>query len=142
MILDQIIVEMTYINKGKTLIQNRRISVDFRDKYLLNVLQNLLGILKELLSKIEDANSQDTGIIAETIFLCLSITYKCLNFEFIGVMLDDTIAETTGTHFPMNWKETMEDPESMNIFFAIALNTSLSEEAYLYCLQCLGEFSS
>lgn len=30
--LEQMIVEMTYVNKGKTLIQNRRISVHFRDK--------------------------------------------------------------------------------------------------------------
>ena len=142
LILDQIIVEMTYINKGKTLIQNRRISVDFRDKHLLKVLQNLLLILKELQSKIMDSNSQDTGIIAETINLWLSLSYKCLNFEFIGVMLDDTIAETNGTHFPMNWKDTIQDLENANIFFAVAMTPSLSEDAYLYCLQWLGELGS
>ena len=36
----------------------------------------------------------------------------------------------------------MQDLENINAFFAIAMTENLSEDSYMYCLQCLCEFAS
>lgn len=132
---------MTYINKGKTLIQNRRISVNFRDKCLLQVYATSITLLKELQSKITQGND-NMQVLNQALYHCLSLAHKCLNFEFIGVMLDDTLAESIGTHFPLTWRDTMQDLENTNAFFAIAMTPNLSEDSYVLCLQCLSELAS
>ena len=37
--LQQLIIEMSYATKGRTLIQTRRISISFRDKSLLDIFK-------------------------------------------------------------------------------------------------------
>ena len=74
--LEQIIVEMTYVNKGKTLIQNRRISVNFRDKYLLQIFGTSVTLLKELQGKLASNNGEDTGILSQALYHCLSLAHK------------------------------------------------------------------
>lgn len=67
--LEQVIVEMTYVNKGKTLIQNRRISVNFRDKYLLQIFGTAVTLLRELQGKIVNSNGQeDSGILTQALY--------------------------------------------------------------------------
>ena len=47
----------------------------------------------------------------------LSLATKCLQFEFIGVLLDETLAETTATHFPLTWREVLQDLATADTFF-------------------------
>lgn len=129
------------MNKGKTLIQNRRISVSFRDKSLLQVFGTGVSLLKELQSKIV-SGTENAEVLNQALYHCLSLAHKSLNFEFIGVMLDDTLAESIGTHFPLTWRETMQDHENINAFFAIVMTPNLSEDTYNLCLQCLSELAS
>lgn len=140
--LEQILTEMTYINKGKTLIQNRRISVNFRDKCLLKVFNITVDLLKELQSKIVSSQGNSNEILTQALYHCLSLSHKCLNFEFIGIMLDETLAESTGTHFPLTWRDTMQNLDNTNVFNMIAMTKGLSEDSYILVLQCLAEFAS
>jgi len=72
--LEQLIIEMTYINKGKTLIQNRRISVNFRDKCLLTVVGTAISLMNQLRDKI---NTQgDSALIKQALFHTLSLAHK------------------------------------------------------------------
>lgn len=57
-------------------------------------------------------------------------------------MLDDTLAESIGTHFPLTWRDTMQNLDNSNAFFAIALTPNLSEDSYALCLQCISELAS
>lgn len=67
--LEQMIIEMTYINKGKTLIQNRRISVNFRDKYLLKIFGTVVTLLNELQPKIAaDSSGPDSDVIRQALY--------------------------------------------------------------------------
>jgi hypothetical protein len=43
--VDQIILEMTYMSKGKTLTINRRVSLNFRDNALYEVFKHSLSLL-------------------------------------------------------------------------------------------------
>ena len=74
--LEQIIVEMTYVNKGKTLIQNRRISVNFRDKCLLQVYGTSITLLKELHQNLMNSSNSDTTILKQALYHCLSLAHK------------------------------------------------------------------
>jgi hypothetical protein len=57
-------------------------------------------------------------------------------------MLDDTLAESIGTHFPLTWRETLNNLDNTNAFFAIAMTPNLNEDSYILCLQCLSELAS
>ena len=142
LILDQIIIEMTYVNKGTTMVQWRRISVNFRDKWLLHIFASVVNILKGIHSKLSQANCDDEEILKQTLFYCLSLAHHWLDFESIGVTLDDTLEESVGTHFPLTWRETMENFENMNTFFQVCMIPNLNETSYILCLQCLAEFAS
>ena len=37
--IDQIVLEMTYVNKGKNLTLNRRVSLNFRDSALFQIFK-------------------------------------------------------------------------------------------------------
>lgn len=40
--VDQIVLEMTYVNKGKNLTVNRRVSLNFRDSALYQIFKQTL----------------------------------------------------------------------------------------------------
>lgn len=98
--------------------------------------------MNELQKKISDSSNNSNRILTEALHHCLSLAHKCLNFEFIGVMLDDTIAESIGTHFPLTWRETLNNLDNTNAFFAIVMTPNLNEDTYILCLQCLSELAS
>jgi len=50
-------------------------------------------------------------------------------------MLDDTLAESIGTHFPLTWRDTIQNFDNTNAFFAIVLTPNLTEEIYVLTLQ-------
>lgn len=66
---------MSYVNKGKTLIQNRRISCKFRDSNLLKVFEITIDILKELHSKLGSSDG-DTEILRAALHHSLSLAHK------------------------------------------------------------------
>lgn len=101
-----------------------------------------ITLLKELQTKIIDTSNTNKDVLTQALFHCLSLSHKCLNFEFIGVMLDDTLAENVGTHFPLTWRDTIQNLNNTNAFFEIAMLPNLSEDTYVLCLQCLSELAS
>ena len=48
---------MTYVNKDRTVLQTRRISISFRDKCLLPIYEAALNIIKEFEKMIESSDS-------------------------------------------------------------------------------------
>ena len=57
--VEQIILEMTYILKGKNLTINRRVSLNFRDTALFQIFKQGLAFNKEFMEQIQ--KSTDAG---------------------------------------------------------------------------------
>lgn len=47
--IDQIVLEMTYVNKGKNLTINRRVSLNFRDSALFQIFKQALVFNKQFI---------------------------------------------------------------------------------------------
>lgn len=56
--VDQIVLEMTYVNKGKNLTINRRVSLNFRDSALYQIFKQSLIFNKQFIEQIHNALSQ------------------------------------------------------------------------------------
>lgn len=50
--VEQIVLEMTYVNKGKNLTINRRVSLNFRDSALYQVFKQALAFNKQFIEQI------------------------------------------------------------------------------------------
>lgn len=51
--VDQIVLEMTYVNKGKNLTINRRVSLNFRDSALYQIFKQTLIFNKQFIEQIQ-----------------------------------------------------------------------------------------
>lgn len=56
--VDQIIMEMTYVLKGKNLTINRRVSLNFRDSALFQIFKQALTFNKEFMEQIQKVTDQ------------------------------------------------------------------------------------
>jgi len=50
--VEQIVLEMTYVNKGKNLTINRRVSLNFRDSALFQIFKQALVFNKQFIEQI------------------------------------------------------------------------------------------
>jgi len=104
--IDQLIVEMTYMTKMKNLQINRRVSLSFRDCALTIVYKNNLDYTKFLLEKFNNefnTNSPKRDLTAESLKVCLETYLKCLQFDFIAILLNETLDEPSQTNLSLNW---------------------------------------
>lgn len=51
--VDQIVLEMTYVNKGKNLTINRRVSLNFRDSALFQIFKQAQAFNKQYVEQIK-----------------------------------------------------------------------------------------
>ncbi len=56
--VEQIIMEMTYVLKGKNLTINRRVSLNFRDSALYQIFKQALIFNKEFMEQIQKLTDQ------------------------------------------------------------------------------------
>ena len=114
--LEQLIVEMGYATKGRTLIQTRRISISFRDKSLLELFKLALTLVRELHLKLSAATQmgpkEELSLMADVMLHALRLAHKAMTFEFSGVLLDETIEDSNTVQFPLTWRDTMQDEKT------------------------------
>ncbi|CDW76789.1 importin-n-terminal domain-containing protein [Stylonychia lemnae] len=120
--IDQMVLEMTYINKGKNLTINRRVSLNFRDSALFQIFKQALVLNKQLIEQIQtqtDQNQQVNGVLAECLKTNLEICHKCLIFDYTSVLLNETLDEPTNTNVPNSWREFIETKQNVDVMFYI-----------------------
>ncbi|KAL1811235.1 hypothetical protein ACET3Z_021300 [Daucus carota] len=129
-ILNQLVCEMNQPNPGLASTHHRRVACSFRDQSLFQIFQISLTSLRQLKS---DAVSR----LQE---LALSLSLKCLSFDFVGTTIDESAEEFGTVQIPSAWKPVLEDPETLQIFFDYYGITKppLSKEA----LECLVRLAS
>lgn len=134
-ILTMLVSEMNTPTPGRTLTQHRKTAVNFRDRALYQILQLSLDSLKYL--KISGTMLSDSMKMMEQ---AMALALGCLSFDFVGTCVDES-AEDLGTiQIPSSWRNTIEDQETLNIFFEYYHNSQppLSSK----CLECLVRMAS
>ncbi|PNY09092.1 exportin 7 [Trifolium pratense] len=129
-ILNQLISEMNQANAGLPATKHRRVACSFRDQSLFQIFQISLTSLGQLKN---DAISQ----LQE---LALSLSLKCLSFDFVGTSVDESSDEFGTVQIPSPWKSVLEDSTTLQLFFDYYAITKppLSKEA----LECLVRLAS
>lgn len=114
------VLEMTYVNKGKNLTINRRVSLNFRDSALFQIFKQALIFNKQFIEQIQqqaDSGQQINWVLAECMKTNLEICHKCLIFDYTSVLLNETLDEPTNTNVnnyfikfqvPNAWREFIE----------------------------------
>ncbi|KAL5715586.1 hypothetical protein ACHQM5_017387 [Ranunculus cassubicifolius] len=129
-ILNQLVSEMNQPNPGLPSTNHRRVACSFRDQSLFQIFQISLTSLKQL----------QTDAATKLQELALSLTLKCLSFDFVGTSLDESSEEFGTVQVPLSWRPVMEDPSNLQIFFDYYAITKppLSKMA----LECLVRLAS
>ncbi|RAL51924.1 hypothetical protein DM860_010642 [Cuscuta australis] len=129
-ILNQLISEMNQPSPGLPSTQHRRVACSFRDQSLLQIFQISLTSLCQLKN---DAGGKLQG-------LAISLSLRCLCFDFMGTTVDESSEDFSNIPLPLAWKQVIEDPSTVQIFFEYyEINElNLSKEA----LECLVRLTS
>ncbi|KAF5750329.1 exportin-7 isoform X1 [Tripterygium wilfordii] len=127
MILNQLVSEMNECKTGLPAIMQRKIASNFRDESLFQIFKISLTSLNQV--------KNDVGSKLQE--LSLSLSLKCLSFDFMGTSYDESSDEIGSIQVPMPWRPVMEDPLTLQIFFGYYENY-FSKEA----LECLVRMAS
>ncbi|XP_010543785.1 PREDICTED: exportin-7 isoform X2 [Tarenaya hassleriana] len=129
-ILDQLVQEMNQLNPGLPSTHHRRVACNFRD-------QSLLQIFRIALTSLNYLKNDAAGHLQE---LVLSLTLRCVSFDFVGTSIDESSEEFGTVQIPTSWRSVLEDSSTLQIFFDYYATTEppLSKEA----LECLVRLAS
>jgi len=119
-ILNQLVDELNIPTSGRTLTQHRKTSVSFRDVCLLKVFQLGLTTLKQLQTRSITADQHQEVILGEQ---ALSLTVRCLSFDFIGTNPDESTEDVGTIQAPTSWRSLLSDPATTELFFHFYANT-------------------
>ncbi|RQO84374.1 hypothetical protein POPTR_001G036100v4 [Populus trichocarpa] len=124
-ILNQLVSEMNQPNSGLPSTNHRRVACSFRDQSLFQIFQISLTSLSQLKNDV-------TSRLQE---LALSLSLKCLSFDFVGTSIDESSEEFGTIQIPSSWRPVLEDPSTLQIFFDYyAITTSPRSKEALECL--------
>lgn len=120
-ILNQLVDELNVPTPGGTLTQHRKTSVSFRDLCLYKVFQLGLTTLRQLQTRaISTADPRQEAILGEQ---ALSLTVRCLNFDFIGTNPDESTEDVGTIQAPTNWRPVLQDPATTELLLDFYANT-------------------
>ncbi|XP_073525955.1 exportin-7-B-like [Phyllobates terribilis] len=106
-ILNQLTTEMNTQNPELTFMQHRKAAISFKDDYLLQVFEMSLASLCKLKS---DARTK----LQE---LALSLSLRCLSFDFTGASSDETSDEIGTVQVPSSWRPVIEELSTVQVYF-------------------------
>ena len=102
---------------------NRRISLSFRDFALSDIFQTILSFSRILVDKFV-AEFSSAGLrldmTIDSLQVCFETYQKCLTFDFIAVLMNETLDEPQQTTLPSEWKVFVEDAKTINNLFESA----------------------
>jgi len=130
------------MTKMKNVTNNRRISLSFRDSALTIIFKNNLNYTKNLIEQyntLVNQNSPNISLISETLEVCLDTYLKCLQFDFIAVLLNETLDEPSQTNLPAAWEKEVEDPDTLNVLF-FAVNMLLDKIQMMVNMNAMKQY--
>ena len=112
-LFEELIIEIGEPIKGRSLSQNRKIAVSFRDEALGNIFTYCLYLL---------SNKMQT-IPQNLLSSVLNIIHLCMNFDFLGISSDETSEDSLCLQIPITWKTHFENPTFFDVLEFIIINT-------------------
>ncbi|GAX79235.1 hypothetical protein CEUSTIGMA_g6675.t1 [Chlamydomonas eustigma] len=130
-ILNTLVQEMNLTTPGRTLTQQRKTAINFRDSCLFKVFQLSLYSLQEMFQKGADTRLKEQGLL---------LASQCLSYDFVGTCLDDSSEEICTIQVPSSWRPVLEEASTLQLFLDYYKSTSppLSNVA----LECLVRMAS
>ncbi|KAL8129299.1 hypothetical protein V2J09_018454 [Rumex salicifolius] len=106
-ILNQLTTEMNTQNPELTFMQHRKAAVSFKDESLLQVYEMSLASLCKLKSDVRNKLQE----------LALSLSLRCLSFDFTGASSDETSDEIGTVQVPSSWRPVIEELSTLQVYF-------------------------
>ncbi|KAG9129345.1 hypothetical protein Leryth_016632, partial [Lithospermum erythrorhizon] len=126
-ILNQLVSEMNQSSPGLPSTRHRRVACSFRDQSLFQIFQisrTSLGQLKN-----------DDASISHLQELAASLSLKCLSFDFVGTIIDESSEEFGTIQIPAAWTPIFEESSILQIFFDYySISTPPISKQALECL--------
>ncbi|KAF3676434.1 hypothetical protein FXO38_04289 [Capsicum annuum] len=94
--------------------QHRRVACSFRDQSLLQVFQISLTSMSQVKN---DATISEDAASSKLQELALTLSLKCLSFDFMGTTVDESSDDFSTIQIPSSWKQVLEDQSTVQIFF-------------------------
>ncbi|KAL6562813.1 hypothetical protein OROHE_005400 [Orobanche hederae] len=127
-ILNQLVSEMNQPNPGLPSAHQRTVATSFRDHCLSQIFQISLTSLHQL-------KNDGHAAVSRLQKLALSLSLKCLSFDFLGSSIDESTEEFGTVQIPSSWKHMLEDFSTLQIFFDYyALTKPPTSKESLECL--------
>jgi exportin-7 len=121
-LLNELVSEMNYKNKNRTLNQHRKVAVSFRDVALLEVFETSLSMLNQLATKALPFLATDPNAAAyenQLLDQTLTLLTSCLSFDFIGVLPDESSDDSAVLQVPSTWKERIQSGTTLRLLFNV-----------------------
>lgn len=110
-ILGHLVEEMNNARSGGlTPTMHRKICISFRDTSLLDIFQLSLTTLRQLFSKPGGAEEEKLKELA------LSLSLRCLSFDFIGTTPDESASDVYTVQAPSSWRTVLYEPATLRLF--------------------------
>jgi len=131
---DMLIQEMSNFSKGRSLSQNRRVSMSFKDILLGEILTFSLKSCGSLVTQFSSSPPGNQIAILDLLLYCLKTINGCFNFDFAG-RFDDTLENVAFNQMPLTWSTILMNETLLQPIFDIVF-TIRSEEHQVYVLFC------
>eukprot|EP00826_Nyctotherus_ovalis_P014966 TRINITY_DN14218_c0_g1_i3.p1 TRINITY_DN14218_c0_g1~~TRINITY_DN14218_c0_g1_i3.p1 ORF type:complete len:225 (-),score=51.67 TRINITY_DN14218_c0_g1_i3:682-1356(-) len=134
---DSLIQEMDYYNKsssfashlGRSLGQNKRVSMHFKDAALGEILLFSLKSLRSMLGQMQTMlNEQQSGL--EMLLQCLKVIKDSLTFDFAG-RFDDTLENFSFNQMPGSWSSIIGNSSLLDPVFDVMFKSKLESHQIL-----------
>ncbi|KNC52190.1 importin-beta domain-containing protein [Thecamonas trahens ATCC 50062] len=116
-IYEQLIQEINQQWTGHSPIEHRKYVTAFRDSALSDIYASSLTLLRRLVSGAygnEDPAAQEALAVN-----ALRVVAECFSFDFIGTLTDDQRAKNSSLQIPDGWRESIEDPDTLQLLFTL-----------------------
>ncbi|KAL7073722.1 hypothetical protein ACQ4LE_007266 [Meloidogyne hapla] len=134
-LLNSLVEEMNLEEGFDSVSKQRKISGSFRDSRLLDIFIVSLDILKQAID-VKPLNESMLSYIT----LALDLSFACTNFDFAGIVNDETLDEGTNVQIPTKWRPVLVEKQVVNMFFDLyfILPQQIVSKAFLTLVQLVS----
>jgi len=120
-LLHDLVAEMNYKNKNRTMTQHRKVAVAFRDAALLPIFESALTMLNQVATRaiaLDGLPPAEAARVEDKIMEeALQLLVACLSFDFVGSNPDEDVADTSSIQVPASWRERLQSGSTLRVLF-------------------------
>lgn len=120
-LLNDLVTQMNYKSKNRSMTLHRKVAVSFKDAALFAIFEISLTMLNQVATRSialealpPDAAARTEDKITEE---SLSLLIACMSFDFLGSNPDEDAADTTSVQVPASWRERLQSGSTLRVLF-------------------------